>query len=152
MSLPALTTAPLTLSWRAKDGKPEIDFETDVYDFRLPSIQIEELKKGLKSSGSLRAEENIPDMHYSLRVSGEGTTEALLVMDFAVCPFPSHIPPVHVFIIFFILQKAALPAIARNSWTSLAQTEQCPLPALYSNVHSILWIISVQWKGWRLWW
>ncbi|XP_041800364.1 MORC family CW-type zinc finger protein 3 isoform X2 [Chelmon rostratus] len=52
---------------RAKDGKPEIDFETDVYDFRLPSIQIEELKKGLKSSGSLRAEENIPDMHYSLR-------------------------------------------------------------------------------------
>ncbi|XP_070818660.1 MORC family CW-type zinc finger protein 3 [Chaetodon trifascialis] len=52
---------------RTKDGKPEIDFETDVYDFRLPSIQIEELKKGLKSSGALRAEENIPDMHYSLR-------------------------------------------------------------------------------------
>ncbi|XP_010730438.3 MORC family CW-type zinc finger protein 3 [Larimichthys crocea] len=51
----------------AKDGKPEIDFETDVTDFRLPSIQIEELKKGLRISGSLRAEQNIPDMHYSLR-------------------------------------------------------------------------------------
>lgn len=55
--------------WSAKDGKPEIDFETDVTDFRLPSIQIEELKKGLRISGSLRAEQNIPDMHYSLRVS-----------------------------------------------------------------------------------
>ncbi|KAK2849051.1 hypothetical protein Q5P01_008885 [Channa striata] len=52
---------------RAKDGKPEIDFETDVDDFRLPEIQIEELKKGLRNSGSLRAEQNIPDMHYSLR-------------------------------------------------------------------------------------
>lgn len=54
---------------RAKDGKPEIDFETDVSDFRLPEIQIEELRKGLRSSGSQRAEHNIPDMHYSLRVS-----------------------------------------------------------------------------------
>ncbi|XP_044061161.1 MORC family CW-type zinc finger protein 3 isoform X2 [Siniperca chuatsi] len=52
---------------RAKDGKPEIDFETDLSDFRLPDIQIEELKKGLRNSGSLRAEQNIPDMHYSLR-------------------------------------------------------------------------------------
>ncbi|XP_042349543.1 MORC family CW-type zinc finger protein 3 [Plectropomus leopardus] len=52
---------------RAKDDKPEIDFETDVSDFRLPEIQIEELKKGLRSTGSLRAEQNIPDMHYSLR-------------------------------------------------------------------------------------
>nr|XP_046261217.1 MORC family CW-type zinc finger protein 3 [Scatophagus argus] len=52
---------------RAKDGKPEIDFETDESDFRLPPIQIEELKKGLRSSGSLRAEHNIPEMHYSLR-------------------------------------------------------------------------------------
>nr|XP_020500949.1 MORC family CW-type zinc finger protein 3-like [Labrus bergylta] len=52
---------------RAKDGNPEIDFETDENDFRLPEIQIEELKKGLRSSGSLRAEQNIPDMHYSLR-------------------------------------------------------------------------------------
>lgn len=59
------------LPGRAKDGKPELDFETDPSDFRLPSIQIEELKKGLRSSGSLRAEENIPDMHYSLRVSAE---------------------------------------------------------------------------------
>ncbi|XP_042275013.1 MORC family CW-type zinc finger protein 3 [Thunnus maccoyii] len=52
---------------RAKDGKPEIDFENDVSDFRLPEIQIEELKKGLRNSGSLKAEHNIPDMHYSLR-------------------------------------------------------------------------------------
>uniref|UniRef100_A0A3Q3JUE0 Morc S5 domain-containing protein n=1 Tax=Monopterus albus TaxID=43700 RepID=A0A3Q3JUE0_MONAL len=40
---------------RAKDGKPEIDFETDVNDFRLPEIQIEELKKGQRNSGVLRA-------------------------------------------------------------------------------------------------
>ncbi|XP_026213180.1 MORC family CW-type zinc finger protein 3 isoform X2 [Anabas testudineus] len=52
---------------RAKDGKAEIDFETDDTDFRLPEIQIEELKKGMRNSGSLRAEQNIPDMHYSLR-------------------------------------------------------------------------------------
>uniref|UniRef100_UPI0037E8ECEC MORC family CW-type zinc finger protein 3 n=1 Tax=Semicossyphus pulcher TaxID=241346 RepID=UPI0037E8ECEC len=52
---------------RAKDGKPEIDFEMDVSDFRLPEIQIEDLKKGLRRSGSLRADQNIPDMHYSLR-------------------------------------------------------------------------------------
>ncbi|XP_036933595.1 MORC family CW-type zinc finger protein 3 isoform X3 [Acanthopagrus latus] len=52
---------------RAKDGNPEIDFDTDTADFRLPSIQIEELRKGLRSSGTLRAEQNIPDMHYSLR-------------------------------------------------------------------------------------
>ncbi|XP_070769276.1 MORC family CW-type zinc finger protein 3 [Enoplosus armatus] len=51
----------------AKDSKPEIDFETDVSDFRLPDIQIEELKRGLRNSGSLRAEQNIPDIHYSLR-------------------------------------------------------------------------------------
>uniref|UniRef100_A0A3Q2WNS2 Morc S5 domain-containing protein n=2 Tax=Haplochromini TaxID=319058 RepID=A0A3Q2WNS2_HAPBU len=52
---------------RAKDGKMELDFETDPNDIRLPEIQIEELKKGLKNSGSLRTEQNIPDMHYSLR-------------------------------------------------------------------------------------
>ncbi|XP_074530616.1 MORC family CW-type zinc finger protein 3 [Halichoeres trimaculatus] len=52
---------------RAKDGNPEIDFTTDKSDFRLPEIQIEELKKGLRNSGSLRTEQNIPDMHYSLR-------------------------------------------------------------------------------------
>ncbi|XP_039975066.1 MORC family CW-type zinc finger protein 3 isoform X2 [Xiphias gladius] len=52
---------------RTKDGKPEIDFEIDGSDFRLPEIRIEELKKGLRNSGSLRAEHNIPDMHYSLR-------------------------------------------------------------------------------------
>ncbi|XP_069027513.1 MORC family CW-type zinc finger protein 3 [Embiotoca jacksoni] len=52
---------------RAKDGKSEIDFETDTSDLRLPEIQIEELKKGLRNSGSFRAEQNIPEMHYSLR-------------------------------------------------------------------------------------
>nr|XP_020450973.1 MORC family CW-type zinc finger protein 3-like isoform X2 [Monopterus albus] len=52
---------------RAKDGKPEIDFETDVNDFRLPEIQIEELKKGQRNSGVLRAEQNISDIHYSLK-------------------------------------------------------------------------------------
>ena len=69
-SSPVLTPAPLW-SRRAKDGNPEIDFDTDTTDFRLPPIQIEELRKGLRSSGTLRAEQNIPDMHYSLRVSGE---------------------------------------------------------------------------------
>lgn len=52
---------------RAKDGNPEIDFESDPTDFRLPEIQIEELKKNLKNSGLLRAEQIIPDMHYSLK-------------------------------------------------------------------------------------
>ncbi|AWP12008.1 putative MORC family CW-type zinc finger protein 4 [Scophthalmus maximus] len=52
---------------RDKDGRLEIDFDTDVSDFRLPEIHIEELKKGLRGSGSLRAEQNIPDTHYSLR-------------------------------------------------------------------------------------
>ncbi|KAJ0049939.1 hypothetical protein NL108_005252 [Boleophthalmus pectinirostris] len=52
---------------RAKDGNPEMDFETDLTDFRLPEIQIKELQKSLKDSGGLRAEHNIPDMHYSLK-------------------------------------------------------------------------------------
>ncbi|XP_034398714.1 MORC family CW-type zinc finger protein 3 isoform X2 [Cyclopterus lumpus] len=51
---------------RAKDGKPEIDFETDVSDFRLPEIQNEELKKYLRTGGSLGARYDIPDIHYSL--------------------------------------------------------------------------------------
>ncbi|KAM4555109.1 MORC family CW-type zinc finger protein 3 [Odontesthes bonariensis] len=52
---------------RAKDGKTEIDFESDDADFRLPEIQFEDLKTGLRNSGSLRPEQNIPDMYYSLR-------------------------------------------------------------------------------------
>ncbi|RVE67323.1 hypothetical protein OJAV_G00101870 [Oryzias javanicus] len=52
---------------RAKDGKTEIDFETDPTDFRLPEIPTEEIKKGLSNSGSLRHDQNIPDMYYSLR-------------------------------------------------------------------------------------
>ncbi|XP_054452996.1 MORC family CW-type zinc finger protein 3 isoform X2 [Anoplopoma fimbria] len=51
---------------RAKDGKPEIDFETDVSDFRLPEIENEELRKSLRNGGSLRAKHDIPDIHYSL--------------------------------------------------------------------------------------
>ncbi|KAM4732084.1 MORC family CW-type zinc finger protein 3 [Anableps anableps] len=52
---------------RAKDGKTEIDFDTDSTDFRLPEIHLEELKQGLRNNGSLRPEQNIPDMYYSLR-------------------------------------------------------------------------------------
>ncbi|XP_060935322.1 MORC family CW-type zinc finger protein 3 [Limanda limanda] len=52
---------------RTKDGRPEIDFETDVSDFRLPEIQIEEMRKGLRNSGSMRTTQNIPDMHFSLQ-------------------------------------------------------------------------------------
>lgn len=49
-----------------------MDFETDVTDIRLPPIQIEELKKGLRSRGSLKVEQIVPEMQYSLRVSGQG--------------------------------------------------------------------------------
>ncbi|XP_017289817.1 MORC family CW-type zinc finger protein 3 isoform X2 [Kryptolebias marmoratus] len=52
---------------RTKDGKTEIDFDTDTTDFRLPEIHTEELKQGLRNSGSLRPEQNVPDMYYSLR-------------------------------------------------------------------------------------
>ncbi|XP_013861822.1 MORC family CW-type zinc finger protein 3 isoform X2 [Austrofundulus limnaeus] len=52
---------------RAKDGKTEIDFDADTTDFRLPEIQTEELRQGLRSSGSPRPEQNVPDMYYSLR-------------------------------------------------------------------------------------
>ncbi|XP_041653741.1 MORC family CW-type zinc finger protein 3 [Cheilinus undulatus] len=52
---------------RDKGGNLEVDFETDGSDFRLPEIQIEELKKGLKNNKSLKAEQNITEIHYSLR-------------------------------------------------------------------------------------
>ncbi|XP_054595098.2 MORC family CW-type zinc finger protein 3 [Nothobranchius furzeri] len=52
---------------RAKDGKTEIDYDLDSTDFRLPEIQIKELKQGLWNSGLLRPEQNLPDMYYSLR-------------------------------------------------------------------------------------
>uniref|UniRef100_A0A3P9PQN5 Morc S5 domain-containing protein n=1 Tax=Poecilia reticulata TaxID=8081 RepID=A0A3P9PQN5_POERE len=52
---------------RAKDGKTEIEFDTDSSDFRLPEIHFEELKQGLRNNGSPRPEQNIPDMYYSLR-------------------------------------------------------------------------------------
>ncbi|MEQ2196616.1 hypothetical protein XENOCAPTIV_005801, partial [Xenoophorus captivus] len=41
----------------------------DSTDFRLPEIHLEELKQGLRNSVSVRPEQNIPDMYYSLRVS-----------------------------------------------------------------------------------
>lgn len=53
---------------RTKDGKPEIDFETDVTDFRLPLIQNKEIKKGQSRSGSMPHEQNLPEIQYSLRV------------------------------------------------------------------------------------
>ncbi|TNM99220.1 hypothetical protein fugu_013784 [Takifugu bimaculatus] len=52
---------------RTKDGKPEIDFETDVTDFRLPSIQSQDIKNGLSRSGSMRHEQDVPEMQYSLK-------------------------------------------------------------------------------------
>ncbi|XP_068442768.1 MORC family CW-type zinc finger protein 3 [Clinocottus analis] len=51
---------------RAKDGKPEIDFDTDVNDFRLPEIYNGELQKCPRTGGSLRARHDIPDIHFSL--------------------------------------------------------------------------------------
>ncbi|XP_034037410.1 MORC family CW-type zinc finger protein 3 [Thalassophryne amazonica] len=52
---------------RGRDDKPEIDFEKDITDFRMPEIQIEELKKDLKNGGSQKAAQTIVEMHYSLR-------------------------------------------------------------------------------------
>nr|XP_040031484.1 MORC family CW-type zinc finger protein 3 isoform X2 [Gasterosteus aculeatus aculeatus] len=52
---------------RAKDGKPEVDFETDVSDFRLPEVHNDELKKCLRTFGSPRAKHDVPDIHYSLK-------------------------------------------------------------------------------------
>ncbi|XP_068596495.1 MORC family CW-type zinc finger protein 3 [Brachionichthys hirsutus] len=52
---------------RAKDGEPEIDFATDVTDFHLPPIQMEEMRKRLKISGLLKVGQSIPEVHYSLR-------------------------------------------------------------------------------------
>ncbi|KAM8909975.1 MORC family CW-type zinc finger protein 3 [Spinachia spinachia] len=52
---------------RARDGQPEVDFETDVSDFRLPEIHNDELKKCLRTFGSPRAKDDVPDIHYSLK-------------------------------------------------------------------------------------
>ncbi|KAK7922406.1 hypothetical protein WMY93_009308 [Mugilogobius chulae] len=49
---------------RAKDGNPEIDFGTDPTDFRLPEININELKTSLKNRELPNPEQN---MHYSLK-------------------------------------------------------------------------------------
>ena len=54
---------------RNKDGKPELDFEMDEFDIRMPDIQPEDLKKGKRNfPGPQRSDQNIPEMDYSLRV------------------------------------------------------------------------------------
>ncbi|KAK6299214.1 hypothetical protein J4Q44_G00307240 [Coregonus suidteri] len=55
---------------RNKDGKPELDFETDEFDIRMPEIHSEETKtRGKKKSfpGPQRTDHTIPEMDYSLR-------------------------------------------------------------------------------------
>ncbi|XP_024284574.2 MORC family CW-type zinc finger protein 3 [Oncorhynchus tshawytscha] len=55
---------------RNKDGKPELDFETDEFDIRMPEIHLEETKtRGRKKSfpGPQRTDHTIPEMDYSLR-------------------------------------------------------------------------------------
>ncbi|KAJ8014904.1 hypothetical protein DPEC_G00020620 [Dallia pectoralis] len=56
---------------RNKDGKPELDFETDEFDIRMPEIHPEEIRKekGKKRNfpGPQRTDQNIPEMDYSLR-------------------------------------------------------------------------------------
>uniref|UniRef100_A0A4W5Q890 Zgc:152774 n=1 Tax=Hucho hucho TaxID=62062 RepID=A0A4W5Q890_9TELE len=55
---------------RNKDGKPELDFETDEFDIRMPEIHSEETKtRGRKKSfpGPQRTDPTIPEMDYSLR-------------------------------------------------------------------------------------
>ncbi|XP_029579712.1 MORC family CW-type zinc finger protein 3 isoform X1 [Salmo trutta] len=55
---------------RNKDGKPELDFETDEFDIRMPEIHSEETKtRGRKKSfpGPQRTDHTIPEMDYSLR-------------------------------------------------------------------------------------
>uniref|UniRef100_A0A8C7J9N1 CW-type domain-containing protein n=2 Tax=Oncorhynchus kisutch TaxID=8019 RepID=A0A8C7J9N1_ONCKI len=55
---------------RNKDGKPELDFEIDEFDIRIPEIHSEETKsRGRKKSfpGPQRNDHTIPEMDYSLR-------------------------------------------------------------------------------------
>ncbi|XP_070960088.1 MORC family CW-type zinc finger protein 3-like isoform X1 [Oncorhynchus clarkii lewisi] len=55
---------------RNKDGKPELDFEIDEFDIRIPEIHSEETKtRGRKKSfpGPQRTDHTIPEMDYSLR-------------------------------------------------------------------------------------
>ncbi|XP_059833095.1 MORC family CW-type zinc finger protein 3-like [Hypanus sabinus] len=53
---------------RNKDGKPELDFETDQYDIRIPDINCEE-SAGKKKSYKRpeRLDQHIPESDYSLR-------------------------------------------------------------------------------------
>ncbi|XP_069049737.1 MORC family CW-type zinc finger protein 4 isoform X2 [Lepisosteus oculatus] len=54
---------------RNKDGKPELDFETDKYDIRMPDIRPEEMRTGGKKRfpGPERTDQSVPEMDYSLR-------------------------------------------------------------------------------------
>lgn len=56
---------------RNKDGKPELDFEVDEEDIRLPEIRSEEMEgKGKRRYfGPHRTDHIVPEMDYSLRVS-----------------------------------------------------------------------------------
>lgn len=86
-------SCPLSLR-RTKDGKPEIDFETDVTDFRLPSIQSQDIKNGLSRSGSMRHEQDVPEMQYSLKV-GTYRSKSTLYLTFylflTLCKCISHL-------------------------------------------------------------
>ncbi|XP_058845237.1 MORC family CW-type zinc finger protein 4-like isoform X1 [Acipenser ruthenus] len=54
---------------RNKDGKPELDFETDAHDIRIPDLRSEQpgssSKKGCREPE--RADQTVPEMDYSLR-------------------------------------------------------------------------------------
>ncbi|KAM6953332.1 uncharacterized protein FYW47_013955 [Aplochiton taeniatus] len=53
---------------RNKDGKPELDYETDEFDIRVPDLKLEEQKKTRRSStGPQRRDNILPEMDYSLR-------------------------------------------------------------------------------------
>ncbi|MBN3322946.1 MORC4 protein, partial [Atractosteus spatula] len=51
---------------RNKDGKPELDFETDKYDIRMPDIRPEEMRTGGKKRfpGPERTDQSVPEMDY----------------------------------------------------------------------------------------
>lgn len=58
--------------FRNKDGKPELDFDTDKYDIRISDFSTEESENaGRKSLPGLEKvqESSAPETEYSLRVS-----------------------------------------------------------------------------------
>ncbi|MGH0166244.1 UNVERIFIED_CONTAM: hypothetical protein FKN15_075107 [Acipenser sinensis] len=72
---------------RNKDGKPELDFETDPHDIRIPDLRSEQpgssSKKGCREPE--RADQTVPEMDYSLR---DGKPE----LDFETDPHDIRIP------------------------------------------------------------